>query len=48
MPQEGKPPYHLVNSHINSHVGPFSTILDAVVARTLVNDPGRWNVMDCN
>ena len=36
------PPYYLINSVTGKHLGPFSTVLDAVFARTVDTYDTGW------
>jgi hypothetical protein len=38
--QDNNPPYHLVNHQIGKHTGPFTTYLDAALARNIGG--GGW------
>jgi hypothetical protein len=45
---DNNPPYHLVlKVPPRKHCGPFSTYLDATLARTLSTVPELWEVMNC-
>jgi hypothetical protein len=37
---DSNPPYHLINSQTGKHLGPFSTYMDALLARTI--GEGGW------
>lgn len=38
-PEDGQPPFHLVN-RMDTHIGPFSTYTDALLARSI--GEGIW------
>lgn len=33
--KERKPPFHIINRHSGKHLGPFSTEIDAALARSI-------------
>lgn len=44
------PPYHIVNDHSGQHLGPFSSHLDAALARHIADDIGwqRGRILNKN